>query len=64
MGSKTYLFKVVDLPDDGLPTKPMRGSRGITNLTVAASGNTGEDFQRAVQLKDEKVKRGIAEVEV
>jgi hypothetical protein len=24
-----YLFKVVDLPDDGLPTRPMRGSRGI-----------------------------------
>lgn len=27
---KWYLFNVVDLPDDGLPTKPMRGSRGIT----------------------------------
>lgn len=24
-----YLFSVVDLPDDGFPTKPMRGSRGI-----------------------------------
>jgi len=24
-----YLFRVVDLPDDGLPTRPMRGSRGI-----------------------------------
>ena len=23
------LFKVVDLPDDGFPTKPIRGSRGI-----------------------------------
>lgn len=25
----TYLFKVVDLPDDGLPTRPISGSRGI-----------------------------------
>src|SRR2546423_10045736 len=24
-----YLLRVVDLPDDGLPTSPMRGSRGI-----------------------------------
>lgn len=24
-----YLFSVVDLPDDGLPTKPIRGSRGM-----------------------------------
>jgi hypothetical protein len=27
-----YLFKVVDLPDDGLPTRPMRGSRGILRV--------------------------------
>jgi hypothetical protein len=26
---RLYLFRVVDLPDDGLPTSPMRGSRGI-----------------------------------
>lgn len=25
------LFSVVDLPDDGLPTRPIRGSRGISN---------------------------------
>ena len=24
-----HLFKVVDFPEDGLPTSPMRGSRGI-----------------------------------
>ena len=24
-----HLFRVVDLPDEGLPTRPMRGSRGI-----------------------------------
>lgn len=24
-----HLFSVVDLPDDGLPTKPMSGSRGM-----------------------------------
>lgn len=24
-----HLFNVVDLPDEGLPTKPMRGSRGM-----------------------------------
>jgi hypothetical protein len=24
-----YLLRVVDLPDDGLPTSPMSGSRGI-----------------------------------
>jgi hypothetical protein len=23
------LFRVVDLPDEGLPTKPIKGSRGI-----------------------------------
>lgn len=28
-----YLFKVVDLPDDGLPTRPMSGSRGIWSQT-------------------------------
>jgi len=27
-----YLFNVVDLPDDGLPTRPMRGSRGILGV--------------------------------
>lgn len=27
-----YLLRVVDLPDDGLPTKPMRGSRGILGV--------------------------------
>ena len=26
---RLYLLRVVDLPDDGLPTSPMRGSRGI-----------------------------------
>jgi hypothetical protein len=24
-----HLFKVVDLPDEGLPTRPMSGSRGM-----------------------------------
>jgi hypothetical protein len=24
-----HLFSVVDLPDEGLPTRPIRGSRGI-----------------------------------
>ncbi len=28
-GYLPYLFKVVDLPDDGFPTRPMSGSRGI-----------------------------------
>ena len=27
--SRQYLFRVVDLPDDGFPTRPMSGSRGI-----------------------------------
>ena len=27
--SRHYLFRVVDLPDDGFPTRPMSGSRGI-----------------------------------
>ena len=27
-----YLFKVVDLPDDGFPTRPMSGSRGIATF--------------------------------
>jgi hypothetical protein len=26
---KTHLLSVVDFPDEGLPTRPMRGSRGI-----------------------------------
>jgi hypothetical protein len=26
-----HLFRVVDLPDDGLPTRPISGSRGIFN---------------------------------
>ena len=30
----SHLFKVVDLPDDGFPTSPMRGSRGISNLRL------------------------------
>jgi len=29
-----YLFSVVDLPDDGLPTNPMSGSRGIACYEV------------------------------
>lgn len=28
-----HLFSVVDLPDDGFPTKPMRGSRGIVETS-------------------------------
>lgn len=27
-----YLFRVVDLPDDGFPTRPISGSRGIVPL--------------------------------
>ena len=27
--SISYLFNVVDLPDDGLPTRPIKGSLGI-----------------------------------
>ena len=27
------LFKVVDLPEEGLPTSPMRGSRGIVTVS-------------------------------
>ena len=26
---QTYLLRVVDLPDEGFPTKPIRGSLGI-----------------------------------
>ena len=35
---RKYLLRVVDLPDDGLPTSPMRGSRGIarSGLVVRA----------------------------
>lgn len=29
IGTKSYLFKVDDLPDEGFPTRPMSGSRGI-----------------------------------
>lgn len=29
MYAMAYLFKVVDFPDDGLPTRPINGSRGI-----------------------------------
>lgn len=28
----THLFRVVDLPDEGLPTRPMSGSRGIADV--------------------------------
>lgn len=28
------LFNVVDLPDEGLPTKPMRGSRGMIDHLI------------------------------
>jgi hypothetical protein len=31
-----YLLRVVDLPDDGLPTSPIRGSRGIVGDRVIA----------------------------
>ena len=34
----TYLLRVVDLPDEGLPTRPMRGSRGI--LDAGDEGTT------------------------
>jgi hypothetical protein len=28
-GAEAHLLSVVDLPDEGLPTRPMSGSRGI-----------------------------------
>ena len=28
------LLRVVDLPDDGLPTRPISGSRGIVKVDV------------------------------
>jgi hypothetical protein len=28
-GACAHLFRVVDLPDEGLPTRPMSGSRGM-----------------------------------
>lgn len=33
-GIVVHLFNVVDLPDEGLPTKPMRGSRGMIDHLV------------------------------
>lgn len=33
-----YLLSVVDLPDDGFPTKPMRGSRGIAGSEQGHDG--------------------------
>lgn len=30
-----YLFKVVDLPEEGLPTRPIRGSRGISRHGIS-----------------------------
>lgn len=28
-GAEAHLFNVVDFPDEGLPTRPIRGSRGM-----------------------------------
>lgn len=32
------LFSVVDLPDEGLPTRAMRGSRGMAGCSSAVEG--------------------------
>lgn len=29
IGEGLYLFRVVDFPEEGLPTRPIKGSRGI-----------------------------------
>lgn len=33
-GGGAHLLSVVDLPDEGLPTRPIRGSRGIVQRSV------------------------------
>jgi hypothetical protein len=41
---ESYLFSVVDLPDDGLPTSPIRGSRGMEcGRRGRSQGNGKED---------------------
>jgi len=32
MGELANLFSIVDLPDEGLPTRPIKGSRGIARV--------------------------------
>jgi hypothetical protein len=41
------LFSIVDLPDDGLPTRPINGSRGILNV-VSIYSNTRRGLLRTV----------------
>ena len=36
------LLSVVDLPDDGLPTRPIRGSRGMTLLFLLFQQKRGQ----------------------
>jgi len=39
---ETYLFNVVDLPEEGLPTRPIRGSRGMLWEVVERSKNRSQ----------------------
>jgi hypothetical protein len=45
----THLLSVVDLPDDGLPTRPIRGSRGIgvqaKRYEIVLAGNYATEAQ-------------------
>lgn len=39
-----YLFRVVDLPDDGLPTSPISGSRPMIYNFLLCSAETDESL--------------------
>lgn len=54
---RLYLLRVVDLPDDGLPTSPMRGSRGIARSSRVIPSQKIWDCETNASVGLEKVVR-------
>lgn len=44
------LFRVVLLPADGLPTSPMRGSRGMAGLLKVEAGGVGDAIEKLCNI--------------
>lgn len=56
--SSPYLLSVVDLPDEGLPTRPISGSRGIVAFQSPMMKPVCEMVKKIVEFRDGKCEAG------
>jgi hypothetical protein len=54
-----HLLRVVDLPDEGLPTRPMRGSRGIVEAMKGIDKIMGKEKGRCEARCGATVRHGV-----